>query len=190
MSGQQDPGERPFQEGGPWRPRPAPKPRNRDPAPPWLRVVLAVALVVGLVRLGGSVIAWQSCGATGGQALFAAVQGLGAKPSVLECLGAGLHQPTGTGDPTPATVPATEPPSHRPPHPWSPTRTAPRCCTQTATGRSTTRGMGQPTARTVAARPTTMPWWRAARLACRLSGPLGCWIPLPIAGLRQASPPR
>jgi hypothetical protein len=114
MSGQQDPGERPFQEGGPWRPRPAPKPRNRDPAPPWLRVVLAVALVVGLVRLGGSVIAWQSCGATGGQALFAAVQGLGAKPSVLECLGAGLHQPTGTGDPTPATVPATEPPTTEP----------------------------------------------------------------------------
>jgi len=58
-------------------------------------VVLAVPLVVGLVRLGGSVIAWQSCGATGSQALFAAVQGLGAKPSVLECLGVGLSQPTG-----------------------------------------------------------------------------------------------
>jgi hypothetical protein len=92
MTEQQDPDERPFRHGGPWRPgtsRDRPR-RDHPPAAPWVRVVLAVAPVVGLVRLGGSVIAWQSCGATGSQALFAAVQGLGAKPSVLECLGVGL----------------------------------------------------------------------------------------------------
>lgn len=79
----------------------APHPRRLAAQPPWVRVAVAVVLVVGLVRLLGSVGAWESCGSQPGQAWALAVQGLGAKPTALECLGAGLSQPTSTTETTP-----------------------------------------------------------------------------------------
>ncbi len=91
-----------------------PHPRRLANQPAWIRIAVAVVLVVGLVRLLGSVGAWESCGADGGQAWVLAVQGLGAKPSALECLGAGLNHTSGSGDPTPATAPAIEPPTTEP----------------------------------------------------------------------------
>jgi hypothetical protein len=85
-------------------------PRRLAAQPPWVRVAVAIVLVVGLVRLLGSVGAWESCGAQTGQAWVLAVQGLGAKPTALECLGVGLSQPSGSGN----SVRATEPPSTEP----------------------------------------------------------------------------
>ncbi len=71
-----------------------PHPRGRAAQPPWVRVAVAVVLMVGLVRLLGSVGAWESCGAESGQAWVLAVQGLGARPTALECLGISPDQQT------------------------------------------------------------------------------------------------
>jgi hypothetical protein len=88
-----------------------PHPRRLAAQPAWVRIAVAVVLVVGVVRLLGSVAAWTSCGADGSQAWVLAIQGLGAKPSALECLGAGLNNTSGSGDSTPAI----EPPTTQPP---------------------------------------------------------------------------
>ncbi|HZD69897.1 MAG TPA: hypothetical protein VFA45_13630 [Actinomycetes bacterium] len=89
-----------------------PHPRRRlANQPAWVRIAVAVVLVVGTVRLLGSVEAWVSCGADTGQAWVLAIQGLGAKPSALECLGVGLDQTSGPGEQaTPTEPPTTEPP--------------------------------------------------------------------------------
>jgi len=71
-----------------------PHPRRLAAQPPWVRVAVAVVLMVGLVRLLGSVGAWESCGAESGQAWVLAVQGLGARPTALECLGISPDQQT------------------------------------------------------------------------------------------------
>jgi len=74
-----------------------PHPRRLAAQPPWVKIAVAVVLVVGVVRLLGSVGSWESCGAEPGQAWVLAVQGLGARPTALECLGAGLNQTSGPG---------------------------------------------------------------------------------------------
>jgi len=108
--GDQDP-DRLASTGAPVRHPPdhEPHPRRLAAQPTWIRVAVAIVLVVGLVRLLGSVSAWEACGAETGQAWALAVQGIGAKPSALECLGVGLNEPSESGDSTAIEPPTTEP---------------------------------------------------------------------------------
>jgi hypothetical protein len=145
-----------------------PHPRRLAAQPAWVRIAVAVVLVVGVVRLLGSVAAWTSCGADGGQAWVLAIQGLGAKPSALECLGAGLNNTSGPGDSTPAIEPPTTEP---PPLVTNPGRLA---------GAVPQRRRDVPRFAVWEDRLCgwwlhglwTVPWWRAARLAFRLPGSL------------------